>query len=199
MTTTLRELILRQGARLQGRPALTAPGWGTLSHAQLRQRVEGLAMGLLAVRPALPVFSATGTAWDWAAELAAAACGLPWDPGAPPVPPDLLGGPAFHAEAGRGPFHERERLVGPGTLFQGALTHGELLARLRRLNVRLGWDHETALALPLPRLGEPGCRAILWSALYAGGHLVLAGPGAAADPDLTTVQPEAPDFGTLWA
>ena len=75
MIQTLRDLLLQGAARLQERPALTVPDWGTLSHAQFRNRVEGVALGLLAGGSAAVVFSSTGTAWDWAAEVAAAAAG----------------------------------------------------------------------------------------------------------------------------
>ena len=76
MPSTLRDLLIQRAARLQGRPALTAPDWGTLSYAQLRNRVEGVALGILSVEPPLVVFSATGTAWDWAAEVAAHGTGI---------------------------------------------------------------------------------------------------------------------------
>lgn len=173
MATTLRDLIIQRAARLQGRPALTAPGWGTLSYAMLRNRVEGVALGLLADEAAGPVFSSTGTAWDWTAELAAAASGLAWDPTGQTVPPEVLGGARFNDEAGRGPYHAREQVVQVSTPFTAGLNHGELMTRLRRLNVELGWDHDTVVALPLARLGEAPVRAALWSALYAGAHAVL--------------------------
>ena len=63
MIQTLRDLLLQGAARLQERPALTVPDWGTLSHAQFRNRVEGVALGLLAGGSAAVVFSSTGTAW----------------------------------------------------------------------------------------------------------------------------------------
>jgi len=173
MASTLRDLLIQRAARLQDRPALTAPGWGTLSHAQLRNRAEGVALGLLAAPPPSLVFCATGTPWDWAAELAAAASGLAWDASGQQVAPEILGGPAFNADAGRGAYHAQEQTVTGATIFSGDLTHGELMARLRRLNTALGWDHDTRVALPLARLGEPALRAALWSALYAGGHAVL--------------------------
>ncbi|WP_243286765.1 hypothetical protein [Geothrix terrae] len=178
MASTLRDLLIQRAARLQGRPALTAPGWGTLTYAQLRNRVEGVALGLLAGTPPATVFSATGTIWDWAAELAAAASGLAWDQEGQPVPMEALGGPRFNAEAGRGAYHAREQVVTEGTPFTMGLTHGELMVRLRRLNAALGWDHDTRADLPLARLGEPALRAALWSALFAGAHAVLV-PAAA--------------------
>ena len=173
MASTLRDLLIQRAARLQERPALTAPGWGTLSYAQFRNRVEGVALGLLATNPAPAVFSATGTAWDWAAEVAAASSGLAWEEKGQSVPLGILGGPGFNAEEGRGPYHAREQVVGTSTPFTPGLTHGDLMARLARLNVRLGWDHDTRVDLPLARLGEPALRAALWSALYAGAHAVL--------------------------
>ncbi|WP_243303585.1 hypothetical protein [Geothrix oryzisoli] len=173
MASTLRDLLIQRAARLQGRPALTAPEWGTLGYGQLRNRAEGVALGLLAAPPPPSVFSATGTAWDWAAELAAAAAGLTWGPGGQRVPMEVLGGPRFNAEAGRGAYHAREQVVTGAIPFSAGLTQGELMLRLRRLNAVLGWDHDTRVELPLPRLGEPALRAALWSALYAGAHAVL--------------------------
>ncbi len=173
MAETLRDLLIQRAARLQERPALTAPDWGTLSYAQFRNRAEGVALGLLGSEPRSAVFSATGTAWDWAAEVAAAASGLAWDPAGRWVPPEVLGGPRFNDEEGRGPYHARELDVQAFTPFTAGLGHGEVLARLRRLNVELGWDHETQVNLPLGQLGEAPVRAALWSALYAGAHAVL--------------------------
>ncbi|MFN7957952.1 MAG: hypothetical protein U0P46_06490 [Holophagaceae bacterium] len=173
MATTLRDLLIQRAARLQGRPALTTPDWGTLSYAQLRNRAEGVALGLLATDPPPAVFCATGTPWDWAAELAAAASGLAWDPAGRPVPAEALGGPRFNDEAGRGPYHAREQVVGAATAFMAGLDQAGLLTRLRRLNVQLGWDHDTRVELPLAQLGEAPLRAALWSALYAGGHAIL--------------------------
>lgn len=174
MANTLRALLIQRAARLQERPALTAPGWGTLSYAQLRNRAEGVAFGLLAGDiPPGPVCAVTGTAWDWAAELAAAASGLAWDALGWPVPGEILGGSCFHAEAGRGLYHAREAEAGEETLFHRGLTQGDVLRRLARLNDQLGWDHETAVTLPVGRLADPALRAALWSALYAGGHATL--------------------------
>jgi hypothetical protein len=170
---TLRDLLIQRAARLQDRPALTTPDWGTLSYAQLRNRAEGVALGLLAGEPAPAWFSTTGTAWDWIAELAATASGLAWDPTGEAVPIEVLGGPRFNDEGGRGPYHDREQVVQAATPFTAAWTHGELMARLRRLNVELGWDHGTVVELPLARLGDAPLRAALWSALYAGAHAVL--------------------------
>jgi len=173
MATTLRDLLIQRAARLQDRPALTTPDWGTLSYAQLRNRVEGVALGLLATDPPAAVFCATGTPWDWAAELATAASGLAWDPAGLALRPEVLGGPRFNDEAGRGPYHAREQLVEPATPFTAGLEHAGLMARLRRLNVQLGWDHDTRVELPLKQLREAPLRAALWSALYAGAHAVL--------------------------
>ena len=181
MAHTLRDLLIQRAARLQERPALTAPGWGTLSYAQLRNRVEGVALGLLAPSgdPPPTLFSATGTAWDWAAELAAAAAGLGWDRAGWIVPMEILGGPHFNADEGRGPYHRREQQVEPATPFHAGLSQGEVLRRLARLNHPLGWDHETTAVLPLDRLGDPALRAALWSALYGGTHAVLEAPAPA--------------------
>jgi hypothetical protein len=173
MASTLRDLLIQRAARLQERPALTAPDWGTLSYSQLRHRAEGVALGLLALDPSSAVFSATGTIWDWAAELAAAASGLTWDPAGQAVPSEVLGGPRFNDEGGRGPYHAREQVVRASTPFTTGLDQGEWMARLRRLNVQLGWDHTTQIELPLARLGDAPVRAALWSALYAGAHAVL--------------------------
>ena len=173
MAETLRDLLIQRAARLQERPALTAPAWGTLSYAQFRNRAEGVALGLLASEPGSGVFSATGTAWDWAAEVAAAASGLAWDRAGRLVPSEVLGGPRFNAEAGRGPYHAREQAVQASTPFTAGLDHGEVLGRLRRLNVQLGWDHDTRVTLPVGQIGEAPVRAALWSALYAGAHAVL--------------------------
>ncbi|HEX4845979.1 MAG TPA: hypothetical protein VFV26_07130 [Geothrix sp.] len=192
MASTLRDLLIQRAARLQGRPALTAPGWGTLSHAQLRNRAEGVALGLLAAPPPPLVFCATGTPWDWAAELAAAATGLVWDAAGQQVPPEILGGPRFNAEAGRGAYHACEQTVTEATTFSPGLTQGDLMARLRRLNTALGWDHDTRVALPLARLGEPALRGALWSLLFAGGHAVLEAETPAAAPGLLARFRKAP-------
>jgi hypothetical protein len=141
--------------------------------------VEGVAFALLA-EPCPPpaLHAASGTPWDWACEVAAACCGLAWDPAAPPVDPAILGGEAFHPEAGRGPYHARENMVGADTPFLPGWTQGQLLASLRRLNGRLGWDHQTQVRIPLALLGAPEVRAALWSLLYAGGHALLEERGA---------------------
>jgi len=172
MATTLRDLLIQRAARLQGHPALSTPDWGTLSYAQLRNRAEGVALGLLGTDPPSAVFSATGTPWDWIAELATAASGLAWEPTGLAIPQEVLGGPRFNDEAGRGPYHAREQLVGPATPFTADLDHAGLMTRLRRLNVQLGWDHDTRVELPLEQLGNAPLRAALWSALYAGAHVV---------------------------
>ena len=188
MTLTLRTLLIQRAARLQERPALSAPDWGTLSYAQFRNRVEGVALGLLEAETPMEVFSATGSAWDWAAEVAAAASGLAWDVAGPVVSAEILGGPRFNAEGGRGPYHHREELVCADTLFTTGLSQGELARRLQRLNIRLGWDHETRVELPLAQLAEPTLRGALWSALYAGAHAVLV-PGAVSQKGLAAWDP----------
>jgi hypothetical protein len=173
MPRTLRTLLLHRAARLQERPALTAPGWGTLSYAQFRNRVEGVAMGLWAGTPPPVLQAATGTPWDWVAEVAVATSGLAWAATGAPIPGEVLGGPDFHAEGGRGPCHALEQSVREDTPFSADLAQGEVLLRLQRLNLRLGWDHDTRLELPLAQVGEAPLRAALWSLLYAGGHAVL--------------------------
>lgn len=200
MASTLRDLLIQRAARLQERPALTAPGWGTLSYAQLRNRVEGVALGLLASPPDPAVFSATGTAWDWAAELAAAASGLIWAPGGHLIPSSILGGSGFNREEGRGPYHAGEQSVQVSTPFTPDLDHGEWMARLARLNAQLGWDHDTRVDLPLARLAEPGLRAALWSALYAGAHAVLQEAPAARTGRFTKAPPpwDPVPFQDLW-
>jgi len=177
---SLRALLQQRAARLQERPALSAPGWGTLDWTAWRARVEGLAFGLMDLPAGTPVHCATGGPWAWAAEVAAACCGLRWDPAGLAIDPAVLGGARFNGEGGRGPYHDRERSLAASTPFLPGLDHGELLRRLRRLNGELGWDHETRIALPLAELPTSGGRAALWSLLYAGGHVLLdgAGPGA---------------------
>jgi len=204
MASTLRDLLIQRAARLQGRPALTAPDWGTLGYGQLRNRAEGVALGLLAAPLPPSIFSATGTPWDWAAELAAAAAGLGWEADGQVVPAEVLGGPRFNAEEGRGVYHAREQIVTGATLFSTGLTQGDLMLRLRRLNATLGWDHDTRVDLPLARLGEPTLRAALWSALYAGAHAVLeseAPPMAGWRTRIRRPEPawDPAPFETLWS
>lgn len=175
MADTLRSLLLQRAARLQERPAFTAPAWGTLDYSHFRARVEGLAMGLLATGCpcGTALFCATGTPWDWAVEVAVACSGLRWEKTGTLVEPTLLGGSRFNAEQGRGPYHEQEEKLNGNTLFSGSLDHAAMLQRLRRLNRILGWDHQTNVRLPLARIGAPEIRAALWCALYAGSHAIL--------------------------
>jgi hypothetical protein len=172
---TLQALLFQRAARLQEWPALTAPGWGTLRYPALRNRVEGVALGLMALEPPVGtrIFSARGDAWDWAAEMACACCGLVWAPDGSPAPCEVLGGSRFNDDAGRQAYHDREHDLLESTPFIGGLDHGELLARLAQLNRRLGWDHDTAVQLPLAGLGGAEVRGALWCALYAGSHAVL--------------------------
>ena len=171
---TLRALLIQRAARLQDRPAFTCAPWPTLSYAQLRNRAEGVGLGLLANGVPEATFAAGHGPWDWMAELAAATAGVRWDPAAAPLDPAVLGGPRFNDEHGRGPLHDREDAVDEATPFTATLTHGECLRRLARLNGALGWDHETVMTLPLEAWGTPVLRGALWSALYAGAHAVLA-------------------------
>jgi hypothetical protein len=175
MASTLRQLLIQRAARLQERPALSTPDWGTLGYGQFRNRVEGVALGLLATPrvPGSAVFHPGSGPWGWAAEVAAACCGLRWEPGGAEVGEAILGGPRFNDEEGRGPYHDREEAVGAGLAFHGGLSQGEVLRRLARLNVRLGWDHDHELRLPLDSSATPEGRAALWSALYAGAHAKL--------------------------
>jgi len=172
---TLRALLLQRAARLQEWPAISVPGWGTLRYPAYRNRVEGVALGLMAAgaAPGAPAHAATGGPWDWIAELACACCGMVWSPAGAPVPAAILGGPDFNAEAGRQRYHDRERQVLEDTPFTGTLSHGELLARLARANRRLGWDHETEVLLPHDQLATAAVRGALWCALYGGSHAVL--------------------------
>ena len=181
---TLRDLLIQRAARLQEWPAFTAPGWEPLRWPAFRNRVEGVALGLMAAAPALgsPVFSATGGPWDWACEVACACCGLVWHPDGAPVPAAVLGGPCFNDEAGRQPYHDRDHELTDATLFTGTLDHGEMLRRLQRLNRQLGWDHGAEVTLPLERIATPEGRGALWSALYAGSHAIMA-PGKVKDWD----------------
>ena len=184
---TLRDLLIQRAARLQEQIALTAPGWEPLRYPAFRNRVEGVALGLMAGGPALgtPVFCATGGPWDWASEVACACCGLVWAPGGAPVPAAVLGGTRFNDEAGRQAYHDREHDLEDTTLLGSGLDHGELLRRLRRLNGRFGWDHATEVTLPMEQLGTAELRGALWSALYAGSHALLV-PGKGKDWDQAT-------------
>lgn len=175
MAETLRHLLIQQSARRQESPALTAEPFGVLSHFQLRNRVEGVALGLMAEGFETGESVACGVegAWAWIAELASACCGLRWEREGRRIGPECLGGTAFNDEAGRQPYHDREEAVRGETPFLGALSHGELLARLRRLNVRLGWDHRSTLLLPPEAITTPEGRGALWSALFAGAPVRL--------------------------
>lgn len=175
MADNLRKLLIQRAARLQERPALTAPSWGRLDYSQFRNRVEGVALGLMARACPLgtAVFSATGTPWDWASEVAAACCGLRWERGGAPVDPEILGGSRFNDEHGRGPYHEREHQVDGTTQFTQMFDHAEMAQRLQRGNRILGWDHETQVHLPVALIGASEVRAALWCALYAGSHAIL--------------------------
>ena len=167
---TLRELLIQRSARLQEYPAFTAPPWGELRYPSFRNRVEGVALGLM-VSGRQAFHGATGGPWDWACEVACACCGFQWTPGEAGPDPAVLGGSLFNPEAGRQLYHDREVLE--TTPFTAGLDQGEVIRRLRRLNGTLGWDHGTAVPLPLQALGTPEGRAALWSALYGGSHAHL--------------------------
>jgi len=177
---TLRELLVRRAARLQEWPAFSAPGWETLRYPAFRNRVEGVALGLMAAPPPSGRAGVAGAgAWGWILEVAVAVSGLAWDPDRP-VDPGLLGGPAFNDEAGRQAYHDRGEDLEPETPFRGGVTHRELLARLARLNGKLGWDHDTGVEIPLADLDTDAARGALWSALFAGAHARLV-PGRPGD------------------
>lgn len=182
MAANLRQLLIQRAARLQGRPALTAPNWGTLSSGAWRNRVEGVALGLMAQDPPAALSIHAGGAWGWALEVAAACAGIQLDPSAPEADPAILGGPRFNDDHGRRAYHDREESLGADTPFDARHTHGDMMLRLQRWNRSLGWDHDMVLRVPLPQLSTEPARAALWNLLYAGGHamLVEAAPPAGA-------------------
>lgn len=170
----LRHLLLQRSARLQGRPALTAPDWGTLSWSAWRNRVEGVAFGLLSEDPPPTAVAPRGDSpWAWALEVAAACSAIPLDPSAPDCDAGIFGGARFNSQEGRHAFHEREHHLTEATPFDAHLTHGDLILKLQRWNRKLGWDHATTLQVPLEAIPTAAARAVLWNLLYAGGHAVL--------------------------
>lgn len=171
----LRALLIQRAARLQERPAFTAPAWGSLNYSQFRNRAEGVALGLLALDcpTGTLFFSSTGSPWDWASEVAVACCGFQWESTGTTVAAEILGGAHFNDENGRGPYHERDRELADGTLFSAGLDHATMLQRLQRMNRLLGWDHESVVSLPLAQMGTREIRAALWCVLYAGSHAIL--------------------------
>lgn len=176
---TLRALLIQRAARMQRHPAFSVPGdpnW-TLDYSQLRNRVEGLALGLLAepLPAGSAIFLEDAGPWVWIAELAAAACGLRWERGGDSVPPACLGGPGFNHDEGRGPYHDRDKDFGPDAPFTAGLTQGELLRRLARLNQKMGWDHDSVFRVPPALAATPAGRGALWSALYAGAEARVEG------------------------
>lgn len=174
MAATLRQLLLQRAARLQGRPALTTPDWGTLSWAAWRNRVEGVAFGLLASEPPpASLAPLEPSPWAWALEVAAACAGIQLDPTAPTADKAIFGGALFNAQDGRHAYHEREDALTEATPFGPQLTQGDLMRKLQRWNRKVGWDHATTLSLPMASLGTDAGRAALWNLLYAGGHAVL--------------------------
>ncbi len=205
MADNLRKLLIQRAARLQGRPAFTTSAWGTLTYAQFRNRTEGVSLGLLAqtIPTGSAIFSATGGPWDWASEVAAACCGLSWNPSGIAVGADILGGPQFNDERGRGPYHEREDEVTEDTLFWGDLTHADVMLRLQRMNRVLGWDHDSEIHLPLTNLATPEVRAALWCALYGGGHAMIEVEQAESKGFLSRLRPMPPawnptSFRAFW-
>ena len=174
MAANLRQLLIQRAARLQGRPALTAPGWGTLSWGAWRNRVEGVALGLMAMEP-LPdsTCSRTGTPWDWTLEVAAACAGIARRADAMPADAALFGGARFNDDHGRHAYHDREASLDAGTPFDARFSHGDMMRKLQRWNRESGWDHDTVLRMPLAELSTEPARAALWSALYAGAHTIL--------------------------
>jgi len=174
MAANLRQLLLQRSARLQSRPAITAPGWGTLSWSAWRNRVEGVAFGLLSVHPEASSIAPGGPApWGWTLEVAAACSGIRLDGNAPAPDPENFGGSRFNAQEGRQAYHDREDELDEGTPFDARLTHGEMMLKLQRWNRKLGWDHTTSLPLLLAEQDTDEGRALLWNLVYAGGHAVL--------------------------
>lgn len=179
MAETLRQLLIQRAARLQEFPAFSAPDFEALNYFQLRNRVEGVALGLMAKAPEADVsfWRAEADPWAWMAEVAVACCGFRWDPRGSGVAPECLGGTAFNSEDGRQAYHDREGAVEADSPFLEGLTQGELLRRLQRLNRSLGWDHRTVLDLPCTAMGSPVGRGALWSLLYAGGRARILARG----------------------
>lgn len=179
MAETLRQLLIQRAARLQEFPAFSAPGFGALNYFQLRNRVEGVALGLMASAPERGACFHVSEAgpWAWMAEVAVACCGFRWEGGGEEVPLECLGGAAFNSENGRQGYHDQEAEVEGESAFLGTLTQGELLRRLRRLNGKLGWDHRTVLELQRAAMGTPAGRGALWSLLYAGGQARIQDQG----------------------
>lgn len=203
----LRHLLLQRSARLQGRPALTAPGWGTLSWSAWRNRVEGVAFGLLVEDPPMAAVAPQGDApWAWAVEVAAACAGIPLDLAAPGPDAAIFGGASFNSQEGRHAYHEREDALTDATPFDARLTHGDLMLKLQRWNRKLGWDHATALQVPMEAIPTAAGRAVLWNLLYAGGHATLTAETPAVRGGLVRLlrkKPEHPiwdpsPFLTFW-
>lgn len=209
MAANLRQLLLQRSARLQGRPAITAPEWGTLSWSAWRNRVDGVALGLMVSEP--PSLAPQGSSpWAWAAEVAAACAGIPLDPAGLPPDPDLFGGSRFNTQEGRQPYHDREDALSAATPFDARLTQGDLMLKLQRWNRKLGWDHDTVIPILLADLASgptrEGARATLWNLLYAGGHAVLLEAQPTAPRGLANLFTRASasrnstlaDFTTFW-
>ncbi len=198
MASPLRQLLLQRAARLQGRSALTAPGWGTLSWSAWRNRVEGVAFGLLSEDPSPSSVAPRGDSpWTWALEVAAACAGIPLDQRARDCDPAIFGGARFNSQEGRHAFHECEDTLSDATPFDARLTHGDLILRLQRWNRKLGWDHATAVQVPMDALPTPPGRAVLWNLLYAGGHAVLVKDAPTERGGLARLLRRKPD-GPTW-
>ncbi len=194
---TLRHLLVQRAARLQDRPALSCKAWGTLNYSQFRNRVEGVALGLMATSQSIGTLYYTGERgeannihdhaeidiqrptyepWIWIAEVAAIACGFIWSSQGDLISPSILGGRHFNNEEGRGPFHDRDAELTGSCFAVPGLSHQQILLRMQRENEKLGWDHTTKLELSQPDVTTSNGRALLWNALYAGSHVVLTEP-----------------------
>lgn len=174
--------------------------------------MEGVALGLMAETPPIgtPYWidikesNASKEPWTWIAELAVIASGCIWDAQGALIPSSILGGSRFNHEDGRGPFHDRDHQIIGSCLATPTLSHREILLRLQRQNQKLGWDHTTPLSLSWSDVQTPEGRALLWSGLYAGSHVVLADPNPASNfrfffsrhkPSLTPLG----SMGNFWA
>lgn len=193
---TLRQLLIQRAARLQERPALSCRAWGTLNYSQYRNRIEGVALGLMADKPAvgelvfmdqkdlgwfnayeqLEQFLAIQEPWSWICEVAAATCGLVWNLEGYRINPSIAGGALFNNELGRGEFHNRDQEINKATLLTLTHSHAQMLSKMQRTNSILGWDHKSEIHLPIEHLTTPVGRAMLWNGIYGGSHIILKDP-----------------------